>query len=286
VSESLKAPVNIATVQAIDFLLATTAKAEVTVDLSAVNFIKPVGVVAILAAIERMAQGDVNAVVFALPSDPKVCSYLRLAGVFEAMRNLGSFGDPQPEEAIRHQVPMRQMVPCTRFSNESEIEDLACQMEERFATELRGYGSLLGTCHTAFSELATNAVNHADSGGGYVLAQHYEYSEGPLVEIAVADCGIGIRNSLRKNHKYTDKVLSDSQAIELSIEEGVSSLTDSIRGYGLYHVTDDVKKHSSRTMTMRSGLGILQLHGNGSVKKWSSEKDYPGTIVSVVIPLS
>ena len=119
-----------------------------------------------------------------------------------------------------------------------------------------------------------------------MLAQHYECSGGPLVEIAVADCGIGIQNSLRKNHKYTDKVLSDSQAIELSIEEGVSSLTDSMRGYGLYHATDDVKKHSSRTMTMRSGLGILQLHGNGSVKKGSSEKDYPGTIASVVIPCS
>ena len=148
-SETLKAPVTINTVQAIDFLLGTTAKAEVAVDLSAVNSVKPVGVVAILAAIERMVRGsDVSAVVFALPSDPKVCSYLRSTGVFEAMRNLGPFRDPQPEEVIPHQVPMRQMVPCTRFSNESEIEDLACQMEERFATELIGYGSLLGTCNT------------------------------------------------------------------------------------------------------------------------------------------
>ena len=79
---------------------------------------------------------------------------------------------------------------------------------------------------------------------------------------------------------------SDEEAIELSIEEGVSSIGDSLRGYGLYHVTDDVKQHRSREITIRSGFGTLTLQGDGSVTKRTDLMDYPGTIVSVVIPCS
>ena len=283
----MKAPKTIGAVRDIDFLLTGEHKPEETVDLSAATFIKPVGVVAILATIGyRVKRHGLQKVAFTLPNDARVCSYLRLAGVFDAMRDLGSFNDPQPEDVIPKQVPLRPMVPCTRFSDEREIDDLADQMEERFTTSLTGYGSLLATCHTAFSELATNVVNHADSAGGYVLAQQYEYRSGPMVEIAVADCGIGIQKSLQKNHKYTGMLPSDTDAIELSIGEGVSSLVDNSRGYGLHHVAAEVKRENARTITIRSGLGTLELHGDGTIKKTVDQTFYPGTIVSFIIPCS
>ena len=208
-----------------------------------------------------------------------------MAGVFHVMRDLVSIEGPQPEDIIPELPPVRPMVPCTHFDNEDDIERLANRMEERFQTELVGYGSILETCHTVFSELATNVANHAESAGGYVLAQQYNDGSGPKVEIAVADCGIGIQASLQRNRKYTE-IPSDADAIELAIKEGVTSLEDHYRGYGLYHVTDNVKKNNDREMTIRSGHGTMKLQGDGAITKEDGSSLYSGTIVNVIIPCS
>ena len=284
--EGLKAPKTITTIDDIDFLQAIQAGRDTVIDLGSVNFIKPVGVVALLATLERLTSQlgkiGISKMTLKLPENLEVQEYLRLSGVFGVMRDLISFGDPQPEDVIPERPPVRPMVPCSHFGSEHDIDQLANQMEECFRTE-PVYGSIFETCHTAFSELATNVVNHAESEGGYVLAQQYNYRSGPKVEIAVADCGIGIQASLQKNHKHTS-VLSDSDAIELAIKEGVSSLEDRHRGYGLYHVTGDVKKNNDREMTIRSGHGTMTLQGNGYIHKTNDLPIYSGTIVSVIVP--
>ena len=280
----MRTPQQINTVRDIDFLWGFETTGKEVVDLGPIEFIKPVGVVALLAIIERLTRrSDMPKMAIQLPENPDVQEYLRLAGVFDAMREHVIFEGRQPEEIIPKIQPVRPMVPCTHFTNESDIDNLAERMEAQFLTELAGYASLLQTCHEIFSELAANVVYHAESDGGYVLAQQYNYSSGPVVEIAVADCGIGIRASLQKNPSHS-MISSDLQAIERSLLEGVSSLKDSHRGYGLHHVTDDVKHNKNREMTIRSGQGILNIRGDGKVTKDYDSPTYSGTIVSVVIP--
>ena len=280
----MRAPARINTIDDIDFLQAIEATRDALIDFGPVEFIKPVGVVALLATLERLTKlFNMSSLTFSLPEDPEVQQYLRMAGVFDVMRRLISFSNFQPEDVIPKRPPERPMVPCRFFDCESEIEEIANQMEEDFETVLPGRGSILGTCYTAFSELATNVVNHAESGGGYVIAQQYNYKSGPMVEIAVADCGIGIQASLQKNQKYTH-ILSDEDAIELAIKEGVSSLEDGYRGYGLYHVTDEVKRNDNRQMTIRSGYGTMVLQGNGNIVKRKNSPIYSGTILNVTIP--
>ena len=175
------------------------------------------------------------------------------------------------------------MVPCTHFQEEAEVDRLASEMETRFDTEFLGYASLLGTIETIFCELATNVVYHASSNGGYVLAQQYKQRDGTVVDVAVADTGIGIRESLRSNPD-NPTLTSDTDALELATKEGVSSLRDAHRGFGLSHVTYDLKTDDRRIMTMRSGMGRLVVQGNGKVIKIERAPAYPGTIVSVTIP--
>lgn len=280
----MKAPHQINTVRDIDFLWGFETTGKGVIDLGQVEFIRPVGVVALLAIIERLKKrSDTPKMAMQLPENPDVREYLRLAGVFDAMREHVVFEGRQPEDLIPEIQPVRPMVSCTRFATESDIDSLAAQMETRFQTELVGYASLLQPCHEIFSELASNVVYHADSNGGYVLAQQYDYSPGPVVEIAVADCGIGIRASLQKNPSHS-MISSDVQAIEKSLLEGVSSLQDPYRGYGLHHIAGDLKRNKSREMTIRSGQGILTVRGDGKVTKDYDSPAYLGTIVSVIIP--
>ena len=254
----MRVPQNVNTVYDIDFLLDPEVQEDsAVIDLTPITFIRPVGVVGLLAAIERIAKRrDVPKIDIHLPSNPDVRAYLRQAGVFDVMREYVSFQGLQPEDVIPQQVHERLMVPCTHFLKESDIDELSGQMEDLFYTEFLGYASLLQPCHEIFSELATNVVYHAESGGGYVLAQQYNFSSGSVVDIAVADCGIGIRASLQKNPDIT-YLSSDVDAIELALSEGVTSVQELYRGYGLSHVANNVKGADDRKMTIRSGMGIL-----------------------------
>ena len=199
------------------------------------------------------------------------------------MRNYARFEDPQPEDYIGQSESVIPMVPCTLCTTEYEIEQLQNAMEELFSTNRLGSTSLLQTCTLVFSEVASNAVIHSKAPGAYVLAQQRPLEDGCLIELAVADCGIGIWQSLLTNPD-NPPCDSDADAIQLALKEGVSSLQDPHRGYGLYHVTGDVKKDAERIMTVRSGYGILTVRGDGEILRNRSVTHYPGTIVSVTIP--
>ncbi len=278
----MKAPSNISSVYNVDFLLDENPDSENVIDLEPLTFIKPVGIVALLAAIERRRHPG-RTFTIRLPSDDRVKTYLRSAHVFDVMRELVTFEGSQPEDSILEGNPVRQMVPCVRFRDENDVEDLAREMVDCFQTELKGYASLQMTCEGTFSELAGNSVAHADSDGGYALAQQYSYRSGPIVEIAVADSGIGIRESLRKNPNLAS-IGSDVDAIREAIKEGVTSTMDLHRGYGLYWIRQGLKNDDNRTMTIRSGKGIITVRGNGHVVAHERKPYYPGTIVSIVIP--
>ena len=276
---------HIDTINDIDFLLALGAGTTEVINLSNVERIKPVGVVALLAMFERASSHRPNGynLSIRLPRGLEVQKYLRSTNVFNEMRLFGSFQGAQPEEVLPEYIPERPMVPCARFSDESDIDSLVAQMDERFGTEFIGYGGLAVTVGNIFSELAANVVHHADSNGGYVLAQERECPGGSLVEIAVPDCGIGIRASLHKNPQYY-AIDSDIKAIVSALKEGVSGIQDVHRGYGLYHVTDDVRENASREMGIRSGTGALTLRGDGEIIEQDDKPGVDGTIVSVTIP--
>ena len=281
----MKSPRSINTVYDIDFLLNVEMQMEPVIDLSSLQYTTPVGIVAVLATIERimMRQPKRGTLDIIPPSDKAVQEYLLQVGMFQVMRDLGGqFVGTQPEDEISAVQPVFPMVKCARFTNEREIEKLAEEMDQTFLAQLSPYASLGQACNVFFSELATNVVYHSESGGGYVLAQQYQNHGRPLIEIAVVDCGIGIRASLRKNPKYAT-MESDGVALQRSLDEGVSSIQDAHRGYGLHHVTNALREASGRVMTMRSGTYGLNKDSTGVISLAPRLRYYDGTIVSVTI---
>lgn len=204
-------------------------------------------------------------------------------GAFDVMREWVEFTDPGPEDLIPYKAPVIPMVPCAHFKTDQDVEDLAIAMEERFATEFIGWAGLLQPCYLIFSELAANVVNHAQSDGGYVLAQQYNFRTGPVVDIAIADCGIGIRESLLQNPD-NGPYQSDCEAIGQALCEGISAIRNTHRGYGLYYVADNVQIAENRSLTIRSGNGILTLRGDGTITIQERQVLCPGTIVNVRVP--
>ena len=283
----LKAPAQVETVYAVDpFMPPATGAGRLAFDFSATTFTRPAGMVSLLAVMDRICRaGDNRKIALTMPQSKAVRTYWRLAGIMDA---LGEFCDFEGVEtaaaALPEYNPVEPLVSCFHFRNGPDIDRRSEEMELKFDSALSSYSSLLDECYEIFSELTTNALYHAESNGGFVLAQKYDYDSGPAIEIAVADSGIGIRNSLSKNSELAG-IDRDSSAIRKALEEGVTSVGHSHRGYGLAHLTHNVQLEQSRRMVIRSGNGIITLSGDGEIKEENTAVEYPGTVINVTIPL-
>ena len=283
---TLTAPGAVSTVYDIDaFSCLTTGEDAPALDFSSTTFTRPVGMVGLLALMDRMRrQGNGREIPLVLPRRPEVRVYWRLAGIMDALREFCVWPEAEAEESLSEYNPVTPIVPCTHFRNEQDVEIMSEKMERNFATTLSGYASLLDQCSEVFIELTTNVLYHAESNGGFVLAQQYNYDTGPAVEIAVADSGMGIRESLTKNSELTG-IDSDRAAVKKALDEGVTSAGSKHRGFGLAHVVNDVRQESARLMAIRSGDGTIVISGDGETQEMDTTVRFPGTIINVTIPL-
>jgi hypothetical protein len=108
----------------------------------------------------------------------------------------------------------------------------------------------------AVQELVSNVDEHSrDSESGVVAfagtSSHFEFS--------VSDLGIGVLASLRSNPEHVS-VSDDGKALELSIRDGVSSIPNSGRGYGISYLFRALVGVSG-FVRFRSGRSALHLEG-------------------------
>ncbi|MCP4607935.1 MAG: anti-sigma regulatory factor [Planctomycetes bacterium] len=203
----------------------------VHVDLSQVSFIKPPAVIGILTFIETIIDNAGCKVEVSLPVSSSVLDYMVKVDFFTVLRQKGDWQVPSGLED-RHNPRIRPVIPVTRFFSNTDVENIANQMELTFSSELLGLSTLLQPCHVIFSELADNVITHADSGGGFVLAQQYNYRSGAEIEVAVGDSGVSIPATIGEVETFE----SDQQSILAALKDGMTRTGDPHRGYGLGHV--------------------------------------------------
>ncbi len=258
---------------------------KVDIDLSPVKFLKPPALIGLLVLIERIALVSDSAgfrirLTIHPPENKYVLDYLYKVRFPEALELSASWHIP---DHLVMTSRLRPVIPITRFRTAEDVEQIAIDMQSTFRTELMGLATLLQPCHVIFSELADNILHHANSGGGFVLAQQYNYTRQPMLEIAIGDCGIGITQSLRQNTQYSSQINSDEDALLLALQDGVTRFDDRYRGFGLGHVENEIRNIEDRSLTMRSGTGYVIIHGGGYTFH-DSCKFYPGTLAHVAIP--
>lgn len=101
-------------------------------------------------------------------------------------------------------------------------------------------------------DFAQNVLAHAEIGGGVAAAR--VNSDDRTLELAVADRGIGIRESLTRS-KVAD-VSDDASALRAALLPGVTSEPGSGKGMGLY-LAKLVLASNQGTLTVRSGNARL-----------------------------
>jgi hypothetical protein len=127
------------------------------------------------------------------------------------------------------------------------------------------------------TELLTHANDHAKSDFGFWVCGRYNPSD-HNIRICVADSGIGIKQSLVNAGKLP-KNIDDAEAIEKSLEEGMTSRMGKTGGLGLKHISSYVKSHGG-SLTIFSGGAKVYLARK--TKRKDRHEKYQGTIVSVM----
>ncbi|HSP17638.1 MAG TPA: STAS-like domain-containing protein [Thermoanaerobaculia bacterium] len=111
------------------------------------------------------------------------------------------------------------MVPLTRIKASSEIPAFAQMVMKVLAID---DDEIAGAVRYSLIELLRNVVQHSKSKiGGVAMSQYFPRTG--LVEIVVADCGIGIRDSLQQ--KY-DEIDNDFKALKFGMQAHVSRTFD------------------------------------------------------------
>lgn len=277
-----QAPVELSAVRDVDPLINPGLT---TMDFSATTATRPAAMVGLLAVLERQSrQRDGQPLALIPPSSQGVRDCWQVSGLTDALQEFCHWYEFAGEQAIPENVPLKPIVRCCHFRDASDVERMLSEMEYSFMTALSGYASLLGNVGETFTELTTNVIYHADSNGGFALAQYCEYAAGPAIELAVADAGIGIRKSLAKNPDFGG-IESDCAAIKRAMTDGVTSAGDKYRGFGLGYAAANTQLEPTRSLAIRSGNGIITLSGNGAIQEETSQIAYPGTLISAIMPL-
>lgn len=172
-------------------------------------------------------------------------------------------------------------VPATRFTNAAEQQATVNRLIEALLSNVSGLSRKeFQAIEWALNEITDNVLNHAQSAtGGLVQLSVLERAQ-RIVEIVVADAGIGIPNSLRS----TRPALSDLDSLDLAIREGVTRDTAVGQGNGLFGTFQICEKSNGR-LRIDSGHGSLTFDGQSGVHLRNEGVPLEGTVIDAQVGL-
>jgi hypothetical protein len=159
----------------------------VLLDLTRVKFAQPSGMAPIIAVVRSLTDlgwtFDVD-----LPDDEYLSSYFDKAGWSAAITGDEFAASPLSSRST--------FIPLSHYSSGKELNPILNSALDHFARkEVYGAGVLAGI-EWAMSEVADNVLIHAGGVSGWI--QLVDRPKKGLIEIVVADCGVGISSSLRE----------------------------------------------------------------------------------------
>lgn len=227
----------------------------VRIDFTKVEFTAPWAINLFAAHalwLKEQSQHDVNVLV-----DHRTIAgrYLVQAGIIELLGSSRPDGIPDPLDS--------RMAPLKRIRKSEDVPAFASSVMNLLQIEDE---ELEGAVRYGIVELLRNVVQHSSSAiGGTAMAQYYPKTG--LVEVTVADSGIGVLNSLRPRYP---EITTDLTALKFALLPHVSgtfgphayaSMSDNA-GLGLFFIKE---------IATRSGGGFFLGSGNALVDLWGNQ---------------
>ena len=254
--------------------------AEVAIDLGALRFIDPYGLVS-LCLMGRYARTVVPRVFYRLPLAVPLRSYLGRVRFDHALDGIEIEGPALLVDEDREKADSESLLELTRIQAQADVESLlghiGLRVEVILAEELLYTAVEINQFKNVIAELCHNILDHSMN-WGYVTAQRYmdPRLRKKYVVIGVGDLGIGIKKSLAQRHDVSD--WTHGAAIKNSLKQNFSR--DDNRGLGLYIVNQICDRYRG-SLHMRTGDTRLYIRGRKQSEYPSVH--FPGTQVAIAL---
>ena len=268
-----------------DHCYSRRGQARLSLDLARLPYTTLYGLVCMSCCVLQAAQ-DGLAVQFKAPADASVCNFVSRLGFDRFLTDNLGFRCELPVSAGGTSENV--VIDLRRLGDANDLSPLEALLFDR----LRGHGpsQVVTAICEALWELGGNALEHAHGPGLLAAVVQRPDRSGQQVQFAIGDIGIGIRRSF-DSPGSTRHPQTDHEAIDLAVEDLVSSSADPGRGQGLPTTIESVSGLGGRVM-IRTGGALQLVSGERREKKQPlarvvSRRSVPylgGTVVSVSIP--
>ena len=238
------------------------------VDLQLVEWVEPLGLVAVASFAEGQARLG-RRVVLRGPRRPELARYLSRMRLGHVLDRLDAEHDLPP---VNTWDTGSRLVELRRFTGPSEPDELAQMLLER----TQSLPAVADALHQCVAEIGGNVPEHSGQAWGYLAAQ--TTFRDTVVQFAVGDAGRGVAAGFAPQRRLTDE-----QAVELTLERGVSRTGLVGHGRGLQKARRLVTGLRG-SVHMVSGTAYRTTFG-GSTAHGSATHGYPGTLLQGSFPL-
>lgn len=242
------------------------------VDFQGCNFLAPYGVTLFAAYVLWLKNTKRRSVRIHANRSTVAGNYLVQTGFFELLGELATgLEEDRPDRTVK----------LTRITSSSEIPEFAARVMRVLRIEDE---ELEGAVKYSLIELLRNVVQHSGSNGGIAMAQYYPNTG--LVDLCVADSGVGIKATLNEAYPEID---SDIKALKLATLPHVSrtfgpAVYSTMRdnaGLGLFFIKQ-IASLSGGSFFLGSKDGLIDIWGDGAGRqkklyKQARKGGWPGT---------
>ena len=272
--------------QVLEQLAPLEADARILIDARNTTWASPYGLTALLT----LAQTRAEKPQFMPPERDDTSSYWSRARFFDYAGDLFEIKGKVPARGTERES--RTLLEVTPVSRSDDVHKVVERIKDKAANILTQNLHLESRAVMGFamalSEACQNIVEHAGR-GGWVAVQNYNYRKRMgrhVVQIAVCDAGVGIRQSLESGNRrpLTDR-WDDGVALETAVIQGTSRFPDPGRGQGFKGIRGYLRKWKGK-LVVRSGTARV-----ADVPPWDDDvvrRDHlapmPGTQLFFMIP--
>lgn len=240
----------------------------VLIDMHKVQFIDPLGLVAIAAVVEDAANWG-RQVKFVQPLKREVCTYMSRMHLGDCLESYG----------VTVSLPMVNEWDTGHRLFELQRFDSACgdEFAERVFGAVKAAGSSqsdAASFYKGIAEVVGNVAEHSGAGGGWAAMQVMPNQDG-LINFAVADAGHGLEITLSRQHWIIDHM----HAMEMAFERSVSGTGRVGRGTGLDDLHKRVRQHNGHLLAWSgNAIGLSSVQPN-PIECYETSAAFPGTVV-------